>query len=105
MEPRVVAIVVAREGGEHLSRTLRAIDAQTRVPDIVVAVDNGSRGSVSTSLAGFSGTVLTLEHREDFGEAVRRAVASISDSSDTGLLWLLAQDSDPDPTALERLAG
>jgi GT2 family glycosyltransferase len=105
MEQRVVAIVVAREGGEHLSRTLRAIAAQSRVPDLVIAVDNASKPSAASDFSSFAGSVLTLDHRENFGAAIARAVSSLPQGFENAMLWLLAQDSDPEPTALERLTG
>lgn len=105
MEPRVVAIVVAREGGDHLSRTLRAISSQTRLPDVVVAVDNASKPSAASALAQLTGALVSLPHRESFGTAIRDAVASVAPDLENGVLWLLAQDSDPAPTALERLLG
>ena len=105
MEPRVVAIVVAREGGEHLSRTLRAIAAQTRLPDVVVAVDDASKPSAAAELAAFTGAIVTNAHHESFGQSIALAVASVAPDFENGVLWLLAQDSDPAPTALERLLG
>jgi GT2 family glycosyltransferase len=105
MKPRVVAIVVARQGGEHLSRTLRAISEQTRVPDIVIAVDNASKPSAAAMLGESASRVISLDHRENFGEAVRRAVESLTGSPENGLLWMLAQDSEPADTTLERLVG
>lgn len=105
MEPRVVAIVVAHEGGDHLSRTLRAISSQTRLPDVVVAVDNASKPSAKSELAAFTGALVTFAHEENFGRAVHEALASVSPNPESGVLWLLGQDSDPAPTALERLLG
>lgn len=105
MEPRVVAIIVAREGGDHLSRTLRAIAAQTRQPDLVLLVDNASRGKLDAALSTVNGSLVTLAHQQAFGDCVREALVTVPVDSEAGLLWLLAQDSDPAPTALERLLG
>jgi GT2 family glycosyltransferase len=75
------------------------------LPDLVVAVDNGSKPSAAQALAEFTGALVTLPHPESFGAAIRDAVATILPDLENGLLWLLAQDSDPAPTALERLLG
>jgi GT2 family glycosyltransferase len=105
MEPRVVAIVVAREGGEQLSRTLRALNAQTRRPDSVLVVDNSGKSLIAATLTDFAGELLELPHREDLGRAIAAAVDDISEGSADSSLWLLNQDSDPDSAALERLIG
>lgn len=105
MEPRVVAIIVAHEDGEHLARTLRALAAQTRTPDLIVKVDNGSEPGVAGALSSIAGTTLSLASELSFGEAVRRAVDTLDDAGDGGFFWLLAQDSDPAPDALARLLG
>ena len=105
MEPRVVAIIVAHEEGEHLARTLRALAAQTRTPDLIVKVDNGSEPGVAGALSSIAGTTLSLASELSFGEAVRRAVDTLDDAGDGGFFWLLAQDSDPAPDALARLLG
>jgi GT2 family glycosyltransferase len=34
MKTRVTAVIVARQGGEHLARTLDALSKQTRKPDV-----------------------------------------------------------------------
>jgi GT2 family glycosyltransferase len=105
MEQRVVAIVVAREGGDPLSRTLRALDAQTRRPDSVVVVDNSGKGLIAPTLTGFSGGLVELPHRLDRGAAIAAAVADLAEASSESFLWLLDQHSDPDSSALERLIG
>lgn len=107
MSPTVTAILVARAGGQHLSQTLDALSAQTRRPDVVVVVDNGSRGSVAGSL-GESPAVklITMPGVVPFGEAVEAAARTVALArSDDDVLWLLGQDSAPAPAALERLLG
>jgi GT2 family glycosyltransferase len=68
MEPRVVAIVVAREGGEHLARTLRAIAAQTRQPELIILVDNASREELGSQFHTGKASVVRLTHQRAFGE-------------------------------------
>jgi GT2 family glycosyltransferase len=105
MEPRVVAIVVAREGGEHLARTLRAIAAQTRQPELIILVDNASREELGSQFHTGKASVVRLTHQRAFGECLHEALSTVAAEVDSGLLWLLAQDSDPTPSALDHLVG
>lgn len=107
MDPRVTAIVVARSAGGHLQRTLDALMAQTRQPDVVVAVLCGSNDDFTKLLSRYSPThVVTVEEKASFGaalaagERVARQPASANE-----WLWLLGQDTAPEPRALEALLG
>ena len=43
VRPYVTAVLVCHDGAEYLPRSLAAIAAQTRPPDLLIAVDAGSR--------------------------------------------------------------
>lgn len=105
MYPRVTAIVVAHSGGAHLKRTLDALAAQTRMPDAVIAVDCATTDDAARLLADSHPTqLLTVPERIAFGAAVATAVrVTPPPTSDDELLWLLAQDTAPEPEALEAL--
>lgn len=107
MKTRVTAIIVARQGGEHLARTLDALSKQTRRPDIVLAVDNSTKNNAAAQLQAFGAAqVLTGGGRLSFGEALdvaARAFPAVSGPDE--YLWFLAQDSAPEPTALAELIG
>ncbi len=107
MYPRVTAIVVAQSGGPHLQRTLDAIAAQTRQPDAVIAVDCASTDDAAKLLADFRPTqLLSVPEKLPFGAAVATGVrVTAPPSSDHEWLWLLAQDTAPEPGALEALLG
>ena len=107
MNPKVTAILVARAGGEHLSQTLVALAAQTRPPDAVVLVDNGSRGRLAISAQVVQpDKVITMPGVVPFGEAVEAAARTVAlEREGDDFLWLLAQDSAPNESALERLLG
>lgn len=107
MQPRVTAILVARNGAKHLERTLAALRAQTRQPDVIVAVDCGSTDDTSSLLAAFAPThFLATDAGLSFGAAVALAVNALpAPEGDNDLLWLLAQDSAPEPSALAALLG
>jgi GT2 family glycosyltransferase len=107
MQPRVTAILVARNGAAFLERTLEGLSLQTRRPDIVLAVDAASTDGSAELLAASGPTqLITTAGKVTFGGAIARAlhVASAPPSSDEWL-WLLAHDSAPHPLALEELLG
>jgi len=107
MQARVTAIIVARNGASHLERTLEALRAQTRQPDTVIAVDCGSSDTTSELLAAFGPThLISADAALSFGAAINAATRVMSPpAGDHELLWLLAQDSAPEPGALESLVG
>ena len=120
MRTSVTAIVVAEHGGDWLKTTLAALADQTRPADRVVAVSNGGGDELARELAAANGVDAVVESRTrvPFGQAIARAVAVLdeldrtagvgateSSGSDEGeqLLWLLAEDSAPEPRALHYL--
>ena len=107
MYPRVTAIIVARNGGDHLQRTLDALKAQTRQPDVIVAVDCASTDDAAQLLAAFGPThLVSVAERLPFGAAVATGVRVTPPAAgDHDWLWLLAQDTAPEPDALEALLG
>lgn len=116
MPGTVHAIVVVRPDGRtsaayHLRRTFAALSAGTRRPDAVTVVVCGTDPAVEDALepgslpnptaSGQSLRLLRLSRRVGFADAVRQA----SGDADADLLWLLAQDTTPEPETLARLAG
>ncbi|WP_051973589.1 glycosyltransferase family 2 protein [Cryobacterium sp. MLB-32] len=105
MQPRVTAILVARNGAKHLERTLEALARQTRQPDIVITVDGGSTDGTADMLSRFGPTQFISASADlSFGQAIAAAVRVTSPpEDDRQMLWLLAQDSAPEPEALAKL--
>ena len=104
---RVVAILVARSGGDHLATTIAALAKQTRPIDVLIAVDNGSRGSARVQLEDARPAhIVSTGGTVPFGEAVEMAARIVAaNPSGDDCLWLLGQDSAPEATALEQLVG
>ncbi|MCU1638852.1 MAG: glycosyltransferase family 2 protein [Microbacteriaceae bacterium] len=105
MQQRVTAILVARSGAEYLERTLAALDAQTRRPELLIAVDAGS-GDLSGQLlaASVADRLVAARDKSTFGQAVALAVeAAPLAGTDNEWLWLLAHDNAPEPEALAQL--
>ncbi|MHA7280312.1 glycosyltransferase family 2 protein [Arthrobacter sp. MDT2-2] len=109
---RVTAIVVAHNGAQYLPRTLEALERQTRPADFCVGVDSGSTDESASILQlnlPTGSPVVGAPARAGFGTAVRTAVAEIparrtsEDGSTQHWLWLLHDDSAPEPDALAEL--
>ncbi|MBB5618542.1 glycosyltransferase [Microcella frigidaquae] len=112
MQPRVIAIVAARRGGEPLQQTLDALAQQSRRPDLLVVVDAAGSDAVTAQLAAANPTqFVTAASGLGFGELVHRALGALPAAEPTSSpyggveewLWLLRHDTVPDPRALERL--
>jgi len=103
MQPRVVVVLVVRNGAEYLPRTLAALAAQSRRPDSVVLVDAGSADGSAGVLAA-AGPVVTTPGRRPFGAAVAHALQGLPPAATADeWLWLLGHDNAPEPSALSAL--
>jgi GT2 family glycosyltransferase len=110
----VTALIVAHDGARLLPGLVQALQAQTYPVDQVVGVDTGSRdrsGAVLSELIG-QDAVFGMERSTGYGEAVsvalRHATRRRSGQTDPNLtrvewIWLLHDDCEPAPQALERL--
>lgn len=107
MQQRVTAILVARSGAEYLERTLAALDAQTRAPDLLIGVDAGSADrSAELLAASLADRLVAAREKSTFGHAVALAVEAAPPSeTENEWLWLLAHDNAPEPHALAQLLG
>ncbi|MBO0847133.1 MAG: glycosyltransferase family 2 protein, partial [Nocardioides sp.] len=102
MNPTVVALLVSHDGARWLPNVIEGIRTQTRPVDAVVCVDTGSRdGSPELLLDAFEG-VVTASGRTAYPEAVRLGLEQIA-PYDVDWVWLLHDDSNPAPDALEVL--
>ncbi len=107
MPARVHAILVVRPDGRtpaahHLRRTLAALADQTQKLDaltIVVCGDDPGVAAVAASSAAES--VITAPASTGFAAAAAMATLRISGDA----VWILAQDTAPEPEALSRLVG
>ena len=113
----VTAVIIAHDGAAWLPRIAEALLGQTRPVQRVVAVDTGSRdrsGSVLAELLGRS-VVFGMDRRAGYGAAVSNALrhraantnvpgpAGLAPGDRTEWVWLLHDDSEPAPDALEQL--
>ncbi|MGI5283825.1 glycosyltransferase [Nonomuraea polychroma] len=103
--PYVTVIVVAHDGARWLDDTLRALAAQSRRPDRVAGVDNGSRDGSADLLSQTlgSGNVISLPRSTAFAESVAEALDRMPSRGPDEWIWLLHDDCAPDRRALEAL--
>ena len=101
-DPGVVAVLVAHDGEGFLPRTLAALAALDPAPATVIAVDTGSQDATASLLtqAGSVNRVITLPADAGFAAAVHAGVEAAPAS---GWLWILHDDSAPEPDALGAL--
>lgn len=101
-EPRVIAVVVCHDGRPFLRETFRGLAKQTRPIDDVLVVDTGSTDGSSDWARSRLGEDAVLAVRGQFGRAV---MAALRDPRSAGMdwVWLLHDDSAPEPDALECL--
>jgi GT2 family glycosyltransferase len=116
----VTAVIVGHDGAGWLSHGIDALQEQTRPVQRVVAVDTGSRDRSGTVLASKLGqaAVFGMDRSTGYAAAVRRALqhkaasAPLPAPAGSGArarpeqvewIWLLHDDCEPAPDALEQL--
>ncbi len=98
-EPTVAAVVRVHNGQAHVAATLAAILAQTRVPDEVLVVDDGSTDDTPAVLAGFGDAIRVVRQPNGglasaFDRAIAEARCDYVANCDADDLW--------EPDKLER---
>jgi glycosyltransferase involved in cell wall biosynthesis len=96
---RVSCIIPAWNAERYLAATLRSVLAQTRVPDEVIVVDDGSTDSTATLAAGF-GSPVRVVRQDNAGPAAARNRGIAESSGD--LLAFVDADDLWEPVKLER---
>ncbi len=106
MQPRVTAVLVARNGAQYLPSTLAALAAQTRRPDSVIPVDISSTDlSPELMLKAYPSQLVRASARSSFGSAISQALGAVPQTVENEWLWLLGHDNAPEPGALSALLG
>jgi GT2 family glycosyltransferase len=105
VHPAVVALLVSHDGARWLPAVIDGVRAQTVPVSAVVAVDTGSKDESVDLLVDAFDEVATVSGRTAYPEAVRTGLEQIpADAPDSPeWVWLLHDDSNPAPDALERL--
>ena len=102
----VCAVVLTYDRRQLLANCLEALGRQTRPPDEVLVVDNASRDGTPEMLREhFPGvSVLRIEVNEGAAAGFADGIAK-AHALGHRWLWLLDDDCDPDPDALDALVG
>ena len=102
---RVVATILHFNSPDGTREVVRRLAAQTRPPDAVVLVDNGSREAVD--LAEVSGPLLVVVLRNEtnlgVGAGHNQAIRHALDAHAADAVWVLGHDTFPDADCLEAL--
>ncbi|MFM1917145.1 MAG: hypothetical protein RJB01_660 [Actinomycetota bacterium] len=105
----VTAIVVTKDGATWLPGVLTTLAEQVRAPDAVVGVDNASSDSSALLLEESLGAARVVRNPVNAGfggavdEGVRLLGSPIPGDDLVEWLWLLHDDSAPDPACLDAL--
>ncbi len=113
----VTAVIVAHDGAAWVPRAAEALLGQTRPVQRVIAVDTGSRDRSGAMLADLLGrsVVFGMDRTTGYGTAVAQALRHRAASTHIpGLagapqgervewIWLLHDDCEPEPDALDQL--
>jgi GT2 family glycosyltransferase len=104
-EQRVVAVVVTWNRRDLLGQALRAVAAQSRPVDHVVVVDNASTDGTDELLrTEFPRVQVVRPHRNTGGAGgFALGIRSALDDAGCDLLWLMDDDTVPEPGALSAL--
>lgn len=102
--PRVAVVVVTYNRRDLLLRCMAAVHQQTRRPDEVIVVDNASTDGTADSVAAEYPSVVYAALARNTGGAGGFAVgASIALSHHADLVWIMDDDTVPQPGALQAL--
>lgn len=99
--PRVSAVVVTYNRRQLLSEALAALHAQSRPPDLVIVVDNGSTDGTAAAVRKEFPAVQLAEVGRNTGGAGGFAYGiALALSGAADLIWLMDDDTVPGPHAL-----
>jgi len=106
----VTTVLVTHDGERWLPRVLDGLDAQTRAPDVIAVADTASADAGPDLLRAWRPEleIVALARTTGYGAAVKAALVHAdtvnpAPSDAVGWIWLLHDDSEPDPDALEQL--
>lgn len=102
----MAAVVLTRDRCDSLRATLAAIGAQSRLPDEVVVVDNGSMDGTNSMLRREFPTTHVVRSETNLGAAGGRSLGMTEAfDRDHDMVWFVDDDSSPAPDTLARSLG
>ncbi|MGZ5398606.1 MAG: glycosyltransferase family 2 protein [Nocardioides sp.] len=103
MSATVVALLVSHDGARWLPTVIDGLNAQRRPADRVVAVDTASRDGSPELLTEAFGPPVAAPGGTGYPAAVKLGLAEVERTGGAEWIWLLHDDSTPEPGALEEL--
>jgi rhamnopyranosyl-N-acetylglucosaminyl-diphospho-decaprenol beta-1,3/1,4-galactofuranosyltransferase len=102
--PKVAAVVVTYNRRDLLLESLAAAGGQSRAPDVTIVVDNASEdGTPAAVRAAFPSVRLAELKRNSGGAGGFAAGVALALAEDADLIWLMDDDTVPEPGALGAL--
>ena len=104
MGSSVSVLLVSHDGARWLPAVIEGLLAQHTPADVVVAVDTTSRDGSTDLLYDAFGEVVTAPGSTSFPAAIALGLDRLRERGSTSeWVWILHDDSNPDPGALEAL--
>ncbi len=104
MKPSVVAVVISHDEPDYLSKTLSAISNQSHAVDRTLVVDTSTNLTcIEVARAAGVTEIHQLPASTTLANSVSFAVKNFSADETPQWIWLLHDDSAPEPTALQHL--
>lgn len=100
----VTAILVARNGAQYLPATIDALQAQTRPPDRIIAIDAASNdASLAILQQRLPGALVATAKRGSLAQVIDLTLGRAAGPEPTDWYWFLGHDNAAHPRALESL--
>jgi len=90
--PTVAVVIPARDDAQLLARCLAALAEQTRTPDEIIVVDDGSHDDTARTVRAFDARIVRLD-----GDGIPAASAAGYDATSTRFICRLDADCVPPP--------
>jgi len=109
MGVRVTAVVVSHDQPTFLSETLLALQQQQRQPDHILVVDTSLSGDCLKIIEAAKLPYISLPTKTKLGASLEAAISAQGENASSELdgasdwLWILHDDSAPEPNALAKL--
>jgi rhamnopyranosyl-N-acetylglucosaminyl-diphospho-decaprenol beta-1,3/1,4-galactofuranosyltransferase len=104
--PVVIAVVVTYNRQQLLLEALAAVQGQSRAPDSVIVVDNASTDGTAAAVRAQFPSVRVAELARNTGGAGGFAYGmALALEGDADLIWLMDDDTVPEPDALRVMLG
>ncbi|MCW2782479.1 MAG: glycosyl transferase, family 2 [Marmoricola sp.] len=95
---RVTALLVSHNGARWLPKVLAGLEASTALPQDIIAIDTGSGDDSVKIVEQALGKVHRLDAGTSYAAAVRAGLELAGPAEPDEWIWLLHDDSSPDPT-------